>query len=289
MTSASKNVAVIGAGTMGQGIAITILRSGYRVMLIDAVPAVLESASAAIDDFFAGSVRRKRMTPDERTAAASRLVTGTELEAAAGSAVVIEAVPEDLALKIRVLTRIESACDDKTLLHTNTSTLSVTAIAGGLARPDRLVGTHYCNPAPLMPLVEIAPGLRSSPAAVEQTREFVESIGKTAVVLRDSPGLITNFLVVPFENDCIRALEAGWATAEEIDLAVTAGMGFPMGPFRLLDIVGLDVHRAVSTSLYGQLRDPRFAPPPLVDRMIAAGRLGRKCGHGFYDYEEGAA
>jgi 3-hydroxybutyryl-CoA dehydrogenase len=172
------------------------------------------------------------------------------------------------------------------LFHTNTSTLSVTAIAAGSSTPGRVVGTHYCNPAPLMKLVEIVPGRHAHDDAVKRTVAFIEGLRKTVVRAKDVPGFIVNRLLVPFENDSIRALAAGRATVEEIDAAVTLALGYPMGPFTLLDTVGLDIHHAVSMSLYEQLHEPRFAPPPLVSQMIAAGDLGRKAGRGFYTYEQ---
>jgi 3-hydroxybutyryl-CoA dehydrogenase len=238
----------------------------------------------AVADYLGESVRRRKLTARERDAAVARVEPRSIAELGRAS-IVIEAVPEDLDLKARVFGQLEDVCDERVLFHTNTSTLPVTTIAGRLRRPANLVGTHYCNPAPLMRLVEVAPARQTSAEALDRTTDFLRTLGKVPVVLKDTPGLLTNFLLVPFENDCIRALEAGWGTVAELDLAVTEGAGFPMGVFRLLDIVGLDVHRAVSLSLYEQLRNPRFAPPPLVDRMIAAGELGRKTGAGFYRYE----
>ena len=252
-------VAVLGAGTMGVGIAVTVVRAGHRVRLVDTSRERAAAGASSVVAYLDERLRRGRLTEQARDAAVARLEprgSVAELCAESGIGIVIEAVPEDIELKARVLTEVEDGCGPDLLVHTNTSTLSVTAIAGRLRRPHNVVGTHFCNPAPVMPLVEVA------------------------------PGLLTNFLLVPFENDCLRALEAGWGTVEELDVAVTAGIGFPMGVFRLLDIVGLDVHRAVSLSLYDQYRDRRFSPPPLVDRMIAAGRLGKKTGVGFYTYEE---
>ena len=282
-------VAVLGAGTMGVGIAVTVVRAGYRVRLVDTSPERAAAGASSVVAYLDERLRRGRLTERARDDAVARLEprgSVAELCAESGIGVVIEAVPEDIELKARVLTEVEDGCGPDLLVHTNTSTLSVTAIAGRLRRPHNVVGTHFCNPAPVMPLVEVAPGLQTDDRALYRTVEFVRGLGKEPVVLRDTPGLLTNFLLVPFENDCLRALEAGWGTVEELDVAVTAGIGFPIGVFRLLDIVGLDVHRAVSLSLYDQHRDRRFSPPPLVDRMIAAGRLGKKTGVGFYTYEE---
>lgn len=281
---------VLGAGTMGAGIATTVAKAGYPVLLTDTTIERARAGVRTVADYLAESVRRGKLGAPERDAVLSRVQPRAVLRDLAGASVVIEAIPEDLDLKARTLRELEEVCGDDVLFHTNTSTLPVTAIAGRMRRPSALVGTHYCNPAPLMPLVEVAPARQTTPGVLKRTEDFLRTLGKEPVVLKDTPGLLTNFLLVPFENDCIRALEAGWGTVEELDLAVTEGAGFPMGVFRLLDIVGLDVHRAVSLSLYEQLRDPRFAPPPLVQRMIAADELGRKTGVGFYRYsdEEGA-
>jgi 3-hydroxybutyryl-CoA dehydrogenase len=201
----------------------------------------------------------------------------------------MEAIFEDLDLKAQTFADLDHVCGEATLFHTNTSTLSVTAIAAGSRNPERVVGTHYCNPAPLMHLVEVVRGRHTSDEAHARTVAFIESLGKTVVNAGDTPGFLVNRFLVPFENDCIRALEAGMGSVGTIDRAVTAGLGYPMGPFTLLDIVGLDIHEAVSLSLFEQLRDPRFAPPPLVSRMISAGHLGRKTGGGFYRYDHTGA
>lgn len=273
---------------MGVGIATTIARAGYAVRLADTTLDRAQAGVQAVADYLGESVRRGRLPAEQRGAALERLTPHASAAELSGATVIVEAIPEDLELKVRTLTELEEACGDDVLVHSNTSTLSVTAIAGRMRRPHNVIGTHYCNPAPVMPLVEVAPALQTAQVALDRTTTFLRSLGKEPVVLRDTPGLLTNFLLVPFENDCIRALDAGWGTVEELDRVVTTGINFPMGVFRLLDIVGLDVHRAVSLSLYEQLRDSRFAPPPLVDRMIAAGELGRKTGSGFYRYEEAA-
>jgi 3-hydroxybutyryl-CoA dehydrogenase len=237
--------------------------------------------------FLDRGVEKGRLDAGARDAALAGLRGTTALEELAGCDIVVEAVFEDLELKARTFGELDDVCGPATLLHTNTSTLSVTAIAAGSRHPERVVGTHYCNPAPLMDLVEVVRGRLTADDAVERTTAFLEGLGKRPVHTADVPGFIVNRFLVPFENDCIRALEAGMGTVESIDRAVELGLGYPMGTFRLLDIVGMDVHRAVSLSLYEQLRDPRFAPPPLVDRMISAGHLGRKTGRGFYAYGEG--
>ncbi|WP_433724527.1 3-hydroxyacyl-CoA dehydrogenase family protein [Nocardia sp. CA-129566] len=286
MTDKESVVAVLGAGTMGQGIAVTLARGGCNVRLVDRDSSQLARAADMVRDFFAESVRRGKMTEADSTSALRRIEHVANLADIAGAEFVVEALPENLALKTEVLARVEEICAADTRIHTNTSTLLIGSIADGLARPENLVGTHYCNPAPLMPLVEVARGPKTSDDTVASAAALLESVGKTPVILRDSPGLITNFLVVAFENDSIRALESGLATVEEIDRAVTAGMGFPIGPFRLLDLVGLDVHLAVTSSLRRQLGDDRYRAPDTVVRMINEGRLGRKTGRGFYTYSK---
>lgn len=282
----TEQVAVIGGGTMGSGIAITNLLGGHPVCLIDLDEDRVALAEQQIVKFVRRSVELGKLSEDQAAAARDRTTFATSLEAAGGADVVIEAVFEDTAVKQKLFGTLDDICGPDTLFHTNTSTLSVTEIAAGSALPERVVGTHYCNPAPLMKLVEIVPGRRSGEDSVKRTVAFVEALRKTVVRAKDVPGFIVNRLLVPFENDCIRALESGRGTVEEIDAAVTLALGYPMGPFTLLDTVGLDIHHAVSMSLYEQLHDPRFAPPPLVSQMIGAGDLGRKAGRGFYTYEQ---
>lgn len=269
---------------MGSGIATTVARAGHRVVVRDVSNDRVEGGIASVKKFLDRSVQKGRLSAEKRDAAVEGVTGATDLEALADCDVVIEAIFEDEALKAETFGRLDEICGSEALFHTNTSTLSVTAIAAGSRHPERVVGTHYANPAPLVPLVEISPGRLTSDEALERSVEFVESLGKQVVFTRDTPGFILNYFLVPFENDCVRALEAGMGTVESIDKAVTLGLGYPMGTFTLLDIVGLDIHKVVSMALYERLRDPRFAPPPLVDRMIAAGHLGRKTGKGFYEY-----
>ena len=270
---------------MGSGIAITVARAGHEVVVRDISQERVEGGLARVKQFLDRSVERGRLDAERRDEALASTSGTTEIEALAGCDVVIEAIFEDEALKAETFGQLDEICGPEALFHTNTSTLSVTAIAAGSTHPERVVGTHYANPAPLVDLVEVTRGRLTSDEALRRSVAFVESLGKRVVFTKDSPGFILNYFLVPFENDCICALEAGMGTVESIDKAVTLGLGYPMGTFRLLDIVGLDIHKAVSMSLYQQLRDPRFALPPLVDRMISANHLGRKTGKGFYEYE----
>jgi 3-hydroxybutyryl-CoA dehydrogenase len=277
-------VGVLGAGTMGVGISIVLARAGHPVVVRDVAEPAVERGLEQIAKFLRRSVEVGKMTPEACDAALADVEGTTDLKALEGCDVVVEAIFEDTALKARTFGELDSICSPDTLFHTNSSTLSVTAIAAGSDHPERVVGTHYCNPAPLMKLVEVVTGRRTSDDAYRRTVQFVEALGKQVVTTEDTPGFLVNLFLVPFENDCIRALESGLGTVETIDRAIKTALGYPLGTFELLDVVGLDIHRSVSLSLYEQLRDPRFAPPPLVDRMISAGHLGRKTGQGFYSY-----
>jgi 3-hydroxybutyryl-CoA dehydrogenase len=286
MSNENKTVAVLGAGTMGSGIAVVMARAGHRTLLFDVDEANLARGVATVHGFFDKSVKLGKLDATAGQTAKDALVATTDLDDLAPCDVVVEAVFEDLALKKDIFGRLDEIVSESALLHTNTSTLSVTGIGSGSRLPERVVGTHYCNPAPLMKLVEVADGRHTADWAHKATVEFLGSLGKTSVVTQDRPGFIVNRFLIPWENSCISALEAGLGTKESIDTAVLGALGHPMGPFRLLDIVGMDIHQQVATRLYEQLRDPRFFPPPMVERMVAAGDLGRKTGRGFYTYDD---
>jgi len=275
---------VLGAGTMGRGIALTVARGGFDVVLRDLDAGQLDTAQRWAEGFLATSVAKGKLSSDEAEATLGRLRTSMDADAASTSRLVIEALPENLGLKRAVLGGIQRRAGHDVTIHTNTSTLAVGDIAVGLPSPHLVVGTHYCNPAPLMPLIEVAASEVTGEATVRGAVEFARAIGKTPVVLRDRPGLITNFMVVAFENEAIRMLEAGIAGPETIDRVTLESMRFPIGPFRLLDIVGLDVHVAVSQSLREQLDDPQYDVPDLVHDMVTRGELGVKTGRGFYEY-----
>jgi 3-hydroxybutyryl-CoA dehydrogenase len=280
-----KVVGVIGGGTMGLGIATVAARGGYRTIIHDVDAKRVEAGIASAKAFFERSVKLGKLTEQAAAGASMRLEGSIDLNDVSPATVVIEAIYEDFEAKKDLMSRLDGIVGPRTLLHTNTSTLSVTGIASGSRAPERVVGTHYCNPAPLMKLVEVARGPRTSDWALDATTSFLASLDKTVVMTKDRPGFIVNRFLIPWENSCIAALEAGLGTTESIDAAVTGALGHPMGPFRLLDVIGLDVHQQVATRLYEQLRDPRFFPPPMVARMVAAGDLGRKTGRGFYDYD----
>lgn len=286
MATQAKTVAVLGAGTMGAGIATVIAGAGHRTMLFDVNEANLHRGIDNIKAFFDRSVSLGKMDEAAAQRAKDSLVPTTQLSDLSSTDVVIEAVFEDLDLKRDIFGELDGIVSERTLFHTNTSTLSVTGIASGSKLPERVVGTHYCNPAPLMKLVEVANGRHTASWATQATIEFLTGMRKTSVITKDRPGFIVNRFLIPWENSCIDALESGLGTKESIDAAVLGSIGHPMGPFRLLDIVGMDIHQQVAMRLYEQLRDPRFYPPPMVDRMVAAGDLGRKTGRGFYTYDD---
>jgi 3-hydroxybutyryl-CoA dehydrogenase len=289
MTQHNLTVAVLGAGTMGAGIAVVAARAGHHTILRDVDEVALQRGLDNAERFVRKSASLGKITDEQAETALSNLTGTTDLSDIAAADVVIEAVFEDLDLKKQLFAEIDDVVSPDALLHTNTSTLSVTAIAAGSRHPERVVGTHYCNPPQLMRLVEVAEGRHTASEATKRSLEFLDSVGKTTVITKDRPGFILNRFLIPWENNCIRALEAGLGTVESIDRAVLGALRHPMGPFQLLDVVGLDVHKAVSMRLYEQLREPRFAPPPLVDRMIAAGDLGRKAGRGFYTYDDNSS
>jgi 3-hydroxybutyryl-CoA dehydrogenase len=281
-----RTVAVLGAGTMGSGIATVTARAGHSTLLYDLDETRVKQGLNRVGEFLDKSVALGKLGAEDGAAAKAGLHGTTELRDLAETDVVIEAVFEDIGVKKELFARLDDIVSERTLFHTNTSTLSVTAIAAGSTRPERVVGTHYCNPAPLMKLVEVADGRHTADWAHDASLEFLASLGKTTIVTKDRPGFILNRFLIPWENSCINALESGLGTVQSIDTAIKGALGHPMGPFELLDIVGLDIHRQVALRLYEQLRDPRFFPPPLVERMIAAGDLGRKTGAGFYTYDD---
>ena len=283
-------VAIIGAGTMGAGIAQVALEGGWRVALHDSVPGATDRA---IERIRQGLTRRaeKAGTPDPPRWAAALLlrldVVPTVGVAAASANLVIEAIVEDLEVKRRLFTELDDATSAETLLATNTSALSVTGIAEAVTRPERVVGLHFFNPAPVLPLVEVVSGRRTAASTAERAAGIVEGWGKTPIRVNDAPGFIVNRVNRPFTLEPLRLLRAGAGTVESIDAALVAE-GFPMGPFALMDLIGIDVNLAAARGLFdGFDRPPRFRPSPIQEELVAAGRLGRKAGEGFYRYEDG--
>ncbi len=282
---AGKRIAVIGAGTMGAGIAQVAATAGHVVYLYDAAPGAVDRAHTDLVARLGRSVDKGRMAGGEADDIAARIVAIDSLEALADSSLVIEAIVEDLGVKQEVLRQIETLVADDTVIASNTSSLSVTAIAAALQRPARVVGIHFFNPAPVMPLVEIVRGEATASEVVDLAETTVTGWGKTTVRCASTPGFIVNRIARPFYGEALRMLGEGTANASTIDAVVTGSGRFRMGPFALMDLVGLDVNLSVSKSVYAQtFHDARFAPHVIQQGLVDAGRLGRKTGRGFHDY-----
>lgn len=278
-------VTVIGAGTMGHGIAHVVALAGYRARLVDANADALLKARAAISSNLTKGVEKGKLTDAAAQSALARLTTHTDLsDACVGADLVIEAVPEDLALKQRLLAQAEAAMGPAGILASNTSSLSIDAIAAALARPDRLVGMHFFNPVHLMELLELVRGPRTDEAVVEAARAFGVTLGKEVIVVRDVPGFASSRLGVALGMEAIRMVEQGVASPEDIDKAMVLGYRHPVGPLKLTDMVGLDVRMAIGTYLASALGNPAFEPPELMRQMVAEGKLGKKSGRGFYGW-----
>ncbi len=279
-----KKVGVVGLGTMGSNIAIVCARGGKETSVFEVDAAAMEAGMGRIRAFLDAGVQKGKTSPEERDAVLGRIHRAESLSAMAGCDMVIEAITENQAEKNALLRNLDAVLDENAILASNTSTLSISNMGAASGRPDRTVGMHFCLPAALNKLVEVAPGLLTSEETLGATTAFLEEVGQTPVVVKDAPGFVLNYFLVAFQNDCIRLIESGYTTPADLDAGVRLGLGYKMGPMRLLDIEGLDIHRTVSLSMYEQLKDPRYIPPPLVDRMIDAGHLGTKTGKGFYTY-----
>ena len=277
---------MVGAGTMGRGIAQVAARAGYEVLLHDIDEARVEGGLSGVRDGLAKGVARGKLSEREREEALARLRGTTDLDrSAVQSDLVIEAVPEELDLKLETFRRLDAAASDGTILATNTSSLSVSRIAEATKRPGLVVGMHFFNPVPAMPLVEIVRGSTTSPGVIEAVRATAVRMGKETIVVRDSPGFATSRLGVALGLEAMRMLEEGVASAADIDRAMELGYGHPMGPLRLTDLVGLDVRLAIAEHLSRELGGERFRPPDILRRMVAEGKLGKKTGEGFYRWD----
>lgn len=283
-----KTVAVAGAGTMGSGIAIVAARAGFETYLFDTSEDTIARARKQTEGFFAKSVAKGKLTEEQVSEILGRMHGTSKVEDLASSDLVIEAVFEDLNVKHDLLGRLNDVCPEHTIFASNTSTLSISEIAGGSGRSDRVVGMHFCLPAQLMKLVEMSPGLNTSEETLKKAWAFCESLKQKPVRTQDTPGFILNYFLVPFNNDVIRLIESGVAEPADVDRAIKKGLGYPMGPCELLDLIGLDTQVRLCEAFYEVTKDPRAACPPLLKRMVAANRLGRKTGQGFYNYEQDA-
>jgi 3-hydroxybutyryl-CoA dehydrogenase len=273
---------------MGAGIALVAARAGFATLSFDRSEEALARAAKQSVDFLDKSVARGKIDASKRASIMACMSSTTDLERLADCDLVIEAVFEDLAVKQMLLTRLDAVCAEDAIFASNTSTLSITEIAAGSRRPDRVVGMHFCLPAQLMKLIEISPGILTSDETFISAWEWTEACGQTPVKTQDKPGFILNALLVPFNNDAIRAVEAGVADAADIDKAIKIGLGYKMGPLELIDMVGLDTQLRLCEAFYPITLDPRAAAPPLLRRMVAAGLLGRKSGRGFFSYQGNA-
>lgn len=287
MSDRITTIGIIGAGTMGAGIAQVAILCGFQVLLYDAVGAALAKGQSRIAQSLSRAVGKGQVQADAVEEALRRLSAITQLTEVRGAEFIVEAAREDLALKQRLFTELDGVTDPGAILATNTSSLSITAIAGATRRPERVVGMHFFNPVPVMALVEVVAGLRTDPAAVGETMALARRLGKTPVRAKDTPGFIVNRIARHFSLEALRILGEGRLTHDQID-RVMKGIGrFRMGPFELMDLIGIDVNFAVSRSVYEAFfHDPRFRPHPIQQRMVESGLLGRKTGRGFYEYPD---
>jgi 3-hydroxybutyryl-CoA dehydrogenase len=275
------HAAVLGFGAMGAGIAQVCAQAGLEVTVLDTGDARLTEGSTRLREFLDGGVARGKLTAEERDGVLARIRPTTDVAELAGAGLVIEAVVEDAAVKKEVLPRVAEVVGPDAVIATNTSALAVTDLAAAVPHPHRFAGLHFFNPAPVMRLVEVVRALQTDDATVAALLEFAQAAGKVAVEVKDRPGFLVNRLLMPYLNDVVQAFDDGLASARDIDVAVELGLGHPIGPLGLLDLVGLDVHEHATGNAYGQTLDPQFAPPPLLARMVAAGYHGRKSGRGF--------
>jgi 3-hydroxybutyryl-CoA dehydrogenase len=278
-------VAVLGFGTMGAGIVQVVAQSGRQVVVLESEPARIEAGLTSLTAFLNRGIQRGKLTETQRDEVLDRVRPVTAVEMLAGSDLVIEAVTEHAEVKRELLTRAAEMVTEDALIVTNTSALSVTDLATAVGRPQRFAGLHFFNPAPLMKVVEVVCALQTAPDVLNKLIDFVEAIGKSPVVVKDRPGFLVNHLLMPYLNDVVAEYDNELASATDIDTALKLGLGYKLGPLELLDMIGLDVHNHATQSAYEATLDPRFAPPPLLRQMVAAGYHGNKNGRGFRTQE----
>ena len=279
-------VGVIGAGTMGNGIAQACATSGVEAVMIDVADAALDKGRAAIAGSLDRLVKKEKLSATDRDAALARVRTTTRYEDLSNVDLVIEAATENPAIKIEILRRIDAIAKPGAIVASNTSSISITQLAAVTSRPAQFVGMHFFNPVPMMALVEVIRGLQTSDDAVAAVRAFAERLGKTPVVVKNSPGFVVNRILCPMINEAIFALQEGLASADDIDNGMRLGCNHPIGPLALADMIGLDVLLAVMNVFYADFNDPKYRPAPLLKEMVASGYLGRKAKRGFYRYEK---
>ena len=281
---ALQTIGVAGCGLMGSGIAQVSAQAGYRTIVREIDDQTAQAGRNRIDKFLSAGVKRGKVTPEQREITLGNLVATSKVEDLAGCDLVIEAIVEQIDVKRDLFDALESLVGPDTIFASNTSSLCITELASATRRPDRFVGIHFFSPVPVMKLVEVIRGIETSDATYEAAMAFGRSVGKEPVTAPDRPGFIANRLLIPYLLDAIRAHESGAGSIEDIDKTMALGCGYPMGPFTLLDFVGLDTTYYIAGIMYSEFREERFAPPPLLKRMVLAGRLGRKAGRGFYTY-----
>jgi 3-hydroxybutyryl-CoA dehydrogenase len=284
MMAEIRKVAVVGAGTMGNGIVHVFAQNGFDVTMIDVRADALERARATIAGNLERQIRKGTLAEADRDAALARIATQTELSAVADADLVIEAATENTELKFRIFEQLDAAAPPHAILATNTSSISITEIAARTRRPAQVIGMHFMNPVPVMKLVEIIRGLATSDETARTTVEISERLGKTVAEAQDYPGFVANRILMPMINEAVFCLMEGVATAESIDTVMKLGMNHPMGPLALADLIGLDTCLAILEVLHAGLGDDKYRPCPLLRKYVAAGRLGRKSGEGFYPY-----
>jgi 3-hydroxybutyryl-CoA dehydrogenase len=284
--SGIRKVGVLGGGLMGSGIAQVSAQSGHPTILREISDQLCEKSRSGIDRMLSKGIERGKVTDAERKKTLANLTFTTDLAALKDCDIVIEAVVEDLALKNSLWKELDKVCPQATIFASNTSSLTIAAMAAATSRPDKMLGMHFFNPVPLMKLVEVVKTVTTSDETFQRVYDFAKELGKEPVAAKDNSGFIVNLLLVPYMLDAINALQSGVASVEDIDKAMQLGAGHPMGPFTLLDFVGLDTTYKIAEIMFDEYREKRYAPPPLLKRMVLAGMYGRKSGKGFYDYSQ---
>ncbi len=279
-----RKVGVLGGGLMGSGIAQVSAQAGFDTVVREISDSLIGKSKSGIEKVLAKGIEKGKVTPEQRDAAMKKLTFTTAISDLVGCDIVIEAVVEDLDMKNAMWIELDAICPPETIFASNTSSLTIAAMAAACGRPDRMLGLHFFNPVPLMKLVEVVRTITTSEQTADTAFEFAKKLGKEPIRAKDNSGFVVNLLLIPYMLDAINALEANVASVEDIDKAMQLGAGHPMGPFTLLDFVGLDTTYKIAEIMFTEYREKRYAPPPLLKRMVIAGMFGRKSGMGFYDY-----